>query len=823
MARKLSQLVFALLIVFSLLVPVAGQQRVYADGPSAIIDPQLTTALINASTPVSVIVTFRGNEAPGADEIALLKGLGITQGVTLRSLPMAGILATAAQINALATRPEVRSVYLNSPLTLYNGEANELTGVKRLRSDATITDRNNGMPVSGRGVAVVVNDSGIDCTHPDLTCAQNATGSTNLHALSELLPITYIEGIPNNDSNSGHGTHVAGTVAGSGAASGGKYEGVAPGATLIGYGSGGALFVLDGLGGLDYAVTHQHQYGIRVVTNSWGSSGGFDPEHPINLASKRAHDRGIVVTFAAGNAGPGEDTHNPYSKAPWVISVAAGTKQGTLADFSSRGTAGVGGTFTLDDQSWTWEDRPSVTAPGVDIISTRVLAPVSSLSAQQDAATLAPAHLPYYTHMSGTSMATPHVAGIIALMLEVNPLLSPAQVKSILQQTATNMPGQEPWEVGAGYVNAYAAVDTAFQSRTYGQTLNLGRTFNSNATLNTSRSTFSVEYNPALTASNRYNFTVPAGLTELVARVEGNGLLGETGNPINLVLIAPNGTEYSSGISLTFTLTRDRVVSVPAPAAGQWVAEVRGMRGNVANPLGVALPETVNGTLTFKSTGSFTGLNDIAGHAAEAAIKVAVSERLVDGYRDGTFKPNNNLTRRELAQSLVMGAGVRQFLPLNGSRSFPDVSDADLSFIEAVAARGAALKDRVQQANGLMRPMADGKFYPGGSVNRAALAYSLVQSLALQSEAVARNSNAVTVLHNGQRIAIEDASQIPAELRGYVQLALDLNIMNAYFTVTQGPFDLQPTVHATFAPASRVTRGEFAVTIARFYSAYLAQ
>jgi serine protease AprX len=287
-------------------------------------------------------------------------------------------------------------------------------------------------------------------------------GTTNLHSLVDILPVTYVENVPNTDSNSGHGTHVAGIVGATGSRSGGKYEGVAPGAPLVGYGSGGGLLILDALGGFDYALKYQSQYGIRVITNSWGTTGGFDPADPVNVASYQAYKHNMVVTFAAGNDGPAENTHNPYAKAPWVISVAAGDKQGKLADFSSRGTKGVGGSFTMEGEAWTWEDRPTVTAPGVDIISTRVIAPVTTLAAQKDAKLIEPAYLPFYTTMSGTSMATPHAAGIVALMLEANPQLTPAQVKQMIQETATNMPGREAWEVGAGYINAYAAVDAAF-------------------------------------------------------------------------------------------------------------------------------------------------------------------------------------------------------------------------------------------------------------------------------------------------------------------------------------------------------------------------
>ncbi|CAH0347091.1 Serine protease AprX [Bacillus sp. CECT 9360] len=383
-------------------------------------------------------------------------------------MPIAGVIATKSQIDKLAKNDEVQSIYFNKKLTYSNAEATDITGVDRARTDENFRIANKGFPLSGKGIGVVVNDSGVDGTHRDhqfgRNLVQNVMASTNLNAFApELLPITYLEHVPNTDTNSGHGTHVAGTVGGTGAMSSGKYEGVAPGADLIGYGSGAALFVLDGIGGFDYAITHQQEYNIRVITNSWGSSGDFDYNDPINIASKKAFDRGITVLFAAGNEGPDENTHNPYAKAPWVISVAAGVKDGTLADFSSRGKKGVGGTFTLDGKQWTWLDEPTITAPGVDIVSTRVLAPVSSLGIDKDIELISPAHLPFYTTMSGTSMATPHVAGIVALLLEANPELSPSQVKQVLKKTATEMPGYESWEVGAGYVNAYNAIKLAYR------------------------------------------------------------------------------------------------------------------------------------------------------------------------------------------------------------------------------------------------------------------------------------------------------------------------------------------------------------------------
>ncbi|MDQ0862070.1 S8 family serine peptidase [Bacillus sp. V2I10] len=601
--KRLIYTFFALLLIVPTLL-TQQEKAGAAPSQSAVIDPLVEKALNTASS-LELIVTFKGDGAPDSTQLSLLKSLGIDTGVSMKSLPIAGVVATKNQIEKLAANTEVRSIYLNKKLSYFNAEAAEVTGVNKVRTDDTFRKANGGLPVSGKGIGVVVNDSGVDGTHKDhelgKNLVQNVLGSTNLNALAPgLLPITYQENIPNTDTNSGHGTHVAGTVGGTGAMSGGKYEGVAPGADLIGYGSGAALFVLDGIGGFDYAITHQQQYNIRVITNSWGSSGDFDPNDPINIASKKAYDRGITVLFAAGNEGPAENTHNPYAKAPWVISVAAGVKDGKLADFSSRGTKGVGDSFTADGKEWTWKDEPTVTAPGVDIISTRVIAPVSSLAAEQDAATIEPAYLPYYTTMSGTSMATPHVAGIVALILEANPLLSPAEVKQILEQTATNMPGYESWEAGAGYVNAYAAVDKAFNNTAYGKTVNSTQTFNSHVESSTERKEFSLDYNPlTFVSKNQYEFTVGESISSLVAKVDGKGLMEETGNPINLVLIAPDGTEYSSGVSLLFALYTDRTVSVSSPASGTWKAEIRGLRGNELNPIGAALPEMVKGTLAF--------------------------------------------------------------------------------------------------------------------------------------------------------------------------------------------------------------------------------
>lgn len=791
----------------------------------AFIDKKLKAAIASTISPVQVVVTFKGTGAPTAAHKTILSQVGITKGVTLRALPVAGLLATAAQVNALAQNTNILSLYLNTSLQKENNAATALTGVDKLRTDPTLTTKNGGLPVSGKGIGILVNDSGVDGTHPDLTFGrnlkQNVLAATNLNAIETMLPYTIVENVPNTDATGGHGTHVAGIAGGTGQASQGKYEGVAPGATLVGYGSGAALLLLDVLSGFDYAITHQTQYNIRVITNSFGTTSDLgtavNPADPITLATKRCVDRNIVVVFSAGNSGPGSGTiTGQYKKAPWVICVAAGDKAARLASFSSRGIKSRSGSFVLDGTTFKWEDRPSVTAPGVAIVSTRAISPTGVLGTDTDIETIEPAYLPYYTTLDGTSMAAPHVAGIVALMLDANPTLTPAQVKDILQKTASNIPARQSWEVGAGYANAYAAVDKAFRmsGAIYGSTLNLNRAFRSSVLAKNTTNNFTIDFNPATAATNIYKFNVPAGTTAIEASAQAKGIQGETGNPVNLSLISPSGVETRSGISVLFAISYNRGVAVASPEAGTWTVKLTGLNG-------VAFPEKISGTVNLLTASGTSGLTDITGHPAEASIKLAVSNRLVDGLTGGVYKPNDLLKRLELADYLMMGQGIRQFLPVNGSFTLTDVTDQKL-LAESVVAKGAALRDVNYKFNGVMLPAAAGKFNPGGSVNRASLAYSLVQALGLQEAALARNSRPVTVTVDGKTIPIDDAAKIPAGLAGYVSIALELNMINAYFSVIKGPNDSAPVLHASFKPTQSVTRGDFAVIITRTFTQWNA-
>ncbi len=491
--------------------------------------------------------------------------------------------------------------------------------------------------------------------------------------------------------------------------------------------------------------------------------------------------------------------------------------------------AGDTQTFTILGDTWALLNQPTIVGPGRFIISTRATGESDSLIAgdagpQEDANRIEPSNLPFYVVLTGTSQATPHVAGIAALVLQANPSLSPTEVKQILQQTATNMPGLSVSEAGAGYVNAYAAVDRASSMRSYGGTVDALRAFNSSAQVQISKTPFSIDYNPVTslsTSGNSYSFTVPAGTNQVAVGVQCLGVtnaVNPTGNPIDMFLIAPDGTKFESQVPVVFTVFTGRSVVADNPMPGTWKVFLQALAG--AQGVDVStIPETVQGLIYQTQNRGFTGMNDIAGHPAASSIMTAVANRLADGKPGGIFDPSADLLRIDLANYLTMGNEVRQFLPVNGSSTFSDVTADQAPFAESVAPRGAALKDMFSSFRGVMLSTAPGQFSPNASVMRYELAYSLIQSLGLESSALQLNGHQPTAVYNGQRIPIDDASSIPAGFEGYVQMALDLNLINARFSLTQGPFDFQPTIHAVFQPTNSVSRADFAVSAVRWLTA----
>ena len=327
--------------------------------------------------------------------------------------------------------------------------------------------------VDGAGIGVAVIDSGIIGWHDDLADGRGGQRVVDYVDFSgDVVDCGGVAGggtVP--EDGFGHGTHVAGIIAGNGADSDGGITGIAPRAQLI------VLKVLDAAGrghtsdviaALDYAVSRRAAFNIRVINLSIAAPvyESYNND-PLTLAAERAVRAGITVVAAAGNNGRSRGGRAQYGaitapgNAPWVLTVGASSHMGTadraddtIAPFGSRGP-------TAFDQA----AKPDIVAPGVGIES--LAAPGSTLY-ETGTAYLVPGTSPTggpmpYMSLSGTSMSAAVVSGTAALMMQANPQLTPNAIKAILQYTAQVYAGYDALTEGAGFLNAEGAVALARQ------------------------------------------------------------------------------------------------------------------------------------------------------------------------------------------------------------------------------------------------------------------------------------------------------------------------------------------------------------------------
>lgn len=714
------------------------------------LDPELAVLLnrLPDTSAINVFVVF--HHIPTDADLADLRGFGIILGARFRNLPMAMINATKGQVAAISRLPSVRSLYSNKTFEFFTHDTRVITGQARVAADASLTERNNGLPVSGKGVTVAVLDTGIDATHPDLAFGSKVVGNVRTMDLQGSAPAfmypLVIEGLPDSDPAMGHGTFVAGVLAGGGAASGGYYGGMAPGAGLLGVGVGDAslFFVMSGI---DYILSHREEQNIRVVNCSFGISGLFDANDPVNIATRIMHDAGISVVFSAGNRGDQPNSLNPYSVSDWVIGVGSGTKSGKLSDFSSRGAAGYGSFYpTLIAPG---ESVVSTRAQGVNVVGTAGLAGAAT-SRANDLTNISSANLQHYTMSSGTSFAAPHVAGTIALMLEAAPHLTPDEIKSILQSTATPLLGYSRYEVGAGYLNTYAAVQKAATNARFGNF----RGGLSDQGVSYSRSSltgFAGEVAPG--ASYSTTFRAPedsVSSTLQVTWVSADALAAnlsiKVANGVQTLLSKPASLLAGQGVQRTGVTIND-------PAAGAWTVTVTNTGGPTAAPQRfVGAIETVRA--------SYSNISDIAqlSSADQQAIKRALRTGLVTA-RSGGFAGNAAVTRLEVARTLMLASGglVPQYLP--ASPSFLDVpADDNAVFVESVV---NSPRGNLMGANGSF-------FNPQAGCDRLTVAIAAVRLMGLESSAQT---------WTGTNPGLLDWILVPGSLRGYVAVALNRNLI----------------------------------------------
>jgi len=338
----------------------------------------------------------------------LMRGFAPTRAYTI--LPLMAVELPVKVAQEMAAEESIVQVWEDLPVhTLLDVSAKKIHAPQLWQAGIT-----------GMHVKVAVVDTGIDAEHPDFA--------------GRIVATMDFSGKGTTQDGNGHGTHVAGIVAGSGAASSGTYRGIAPDASLYiakALTDDGSGHMSDVIAGLEWAV----QQKVQVINLSLGSDESCDGSDALSTVCDEIVERGIVVCVAAGNAGPAMGTVGSPGCAHKVITVGASTDNDQVASYSSRGP-------TQDGRV-----KPDLCFPGSGIIAARAAG--TAMGTPQGK---------YYTAASGTSMATPHCSGAAALLLQAFPQASPEEIKERLFYHAFNL-GVAPNIQGHGRPDLVAAYE----------------------------------------------------------------------------------------------------------------------------------------------------------------------------------------------------------------------------------------------------------------------------------------------------------------------------------------------------------------------------
>jgi serine protease AprX len=697
------------------------------------VDPELAITLNNATDDSNINAVIVYHSSVTDADIAQLQQLGITGGTRLRMLPIVYVTATKAQLLAVSQLPRIRSLYSNRTLTFNSDPYFNTTGVQRVAPDNDLRQKNGALPVTGRNVTVAVLDTGINGQHADLAgkVIQNVRLADTQSVPSSFAYPAPLENLTNTDLLAGHGTFVSGVIAGSGANSSGRFAGVAPGARLLGL-SAGDLNLMYVLSGFDYLLEKRVKYNVRVVNCSFSADTVFDLNDPVNVATRMLTDTGVNVVFSAGNTGSGNGTMNPYAIAPWVIGVGATDAAGRLAYYSSRGNFGDA------------LQHPSLVAPGTNIISLRSAPTITGVSgiAGADAERLSPTQMPYYTTATGTSFSAPQVAGAIALMLEVNPNLTPADVKDILSRTATPMPRYFFHEAGAGMLNTYAAVlEAAFPQRYMG---GFRATLSSNAIRFVTRTSQTFEQTVFPTLTSSANVAIPQNTIQVGVNVYWD----LSTNDFGLRVYDQSGSLLGESNYLNlpgFTARREKVV-LRNPTS-------QTLRASISHSGNVGTSQQVFGAVEVTLV-EYPVMVDESTLSTDQVTQVERSLlanlMLPEGRK---FRPNAIVSRFELAEALIRAGLVPQYMA--SAAMFTDVRDS--------YSRNAVESAQTCSCGPLFYDASPGRnFYPYNGATKLAAAIAFVKAAGLGSQAASASLP----------LTVSDASSIPAAWRGYVAVAL---------------------------------------------------
>ena len=447
------------------------------------VSPYLSDTLGSLAGPELVLV----HGATLADAQRAVRVTGMTTSTTFAKIGVVAATGSRAQIQAVRAVPGVTYVEGNAPIELFNDTSN--TATRGAEAVQTLTGA-NGTALDGTGVSVAVIDSGVDPTHPYFAEADGSSAVVaNLKTVCVIATtVCSVQEVPaflDTDTTAvgGHGTHVNGIVAGrpTTLAGGETLQGAAPGANLVSLSTGAVLLIVGADAALNWVLeNHEAPCGadvspvecppIKVTNNSYGPTGGgeFDPQSATAKLQRALAAEGVVTVWANGNDGGdgSENFSNPPGQDPTggIISAASyndgdtGTRDGTVSTFSSRGLAGDQGTY------------PDISAPGEGITSScRLYLPICSTGLDPRNGP-GPLDVGTFNTISGTSMAAPHIAGIVAQLFQADPTATPAEVEAALKSSAykytdgaayeAGQLGTTSFDKGYGLVDVVAAVET---------------------------------------------------------------------------------------------------------------------------------------------------------------------------------------------------------------------------------------------------------------------------------------------------------------------------------------------------------------------------
>ena len=330
-------------------------------------------------------------------------------------LPASALTVSSDKLEKIAKTNGVKGIYKDQKLRVLDSP--ELTAVsstgqsnssKPVEGSWAIDDPRANKGYTGEGVTVAMIDTGADRDHKAL--------AGKIVAFKD-----FVNNQTESYDDNGHGTHCASLVAGE------KGTGVAPGAKLVVVkvmDKDGACYLSDALKALDWCLENKERYGIRVVSFSVGGESPSDGSSLLDDACNKMVDKGLVMCVAAGNSGPAASSIVIPGDAENVITVGAVDHSGDIFELSSRGPTAKG------------ETKPDLVTMGVNV--------VSALAGTENGK----------SSISGTSMAVPQVSGAVALLLQANPDLSPADVKRVLLKTADDL-----GPAGQDNIYGYGALD----------------------------------------------------------------------------------------------------------------------------------------------------------------------------------------------------------------------------------------------------------------------------------------------------------------------------------------------------------------------------